>query len=242
MTKTTMMVATKDFTAVVDGVRQEIVAGADRAVPDHELVRLRPECWAPESAPAVRASGSVKAQASPKPGASAVAPKAHAGEPWRLGPPPARHDVELRAIAPAASTVRLAHRAYWSIRDLARASEDGRETGGLLLGRRAYAWQPLNILEATGPGGAQRAVGSLHLDHAHDIASEESCNIPRSRRGAGAPAMRDRGWQKSPYCAGFSARTPLFASLSGGSGLTALIGVSRLAVVSRVASCSCRTR
>ena len=68
MTKTTMMVATEDFTAVVDGVREEIVAGADRAVADHELVRLRPECWAPESAPAVRPSGSVKAKAPPKPG------------------------------------------------------------------------------------------------------------------------------------------------------------------------------
>ena len=51
-------------------------------------------------------------------------------------------------------------------------SEDGRETGGLLLGVRAYSWQPLKIQEATGPGRARRAVGSLHVDHAHDIAIE----------------------------------------------------------------------
>ncbi len=121
--------------------------------------------------------------------------------------------------SPATSTVRLADRAYWSIRDLARASEDGRETGGLLLGVRAHSWQPLKIHEATGPGDAERAVGSLRVDHAHDIAIERQYH--RDLDGQGGNIGH---WHTHPHP---RADRPSDADLASWNGYARLLGRTR---------------
>ena len=64
--------------------------------------------------------------------------------------------------------------AYSTIAYEALASEDGRETGGLLLGARTFSWQALRIVDATGPGpNATRARTEFLPDAAHDLDVEQ---------------------------------------------------------------------
>lgn len=100
---------------------------------------------------------------------------------WQLGPstPGARRKssprpVELRSGAPVL-TLRLASFAHGAIRDAARASADGRETGGLLLGPRlTYGERPV-IVDASGPGpSARRGAGDFGVDHAYCLAVERA--------------------------------------------------------------------
>lgn len=82
--------------------------------------------------------------------------------------------VVLRADASPTDSVVIGRSALQSIRAEARASLDGRETGGVLLGPRSFSsLDPLRIVDAGGPGAnAVREVGSFGPDHGHDIALE----------------------------------------------------------------------
>jgi hypothetical protein len=179
-----MMVATKSFNAELDGERVTITAGRDRVAPGHELVVRFPHHFKLETTqrhqPHQRRPGQgVVPQRKPRRSTSALVVDSR--EPtWRLAPAststPSRGDeVDLRADNTAPSTVRFGALAYDAIIELARASEDGRETGGLLLGYRTFSWQPLEILEVTGPGpSAQRSSGEFKMDHAYDLAVEHA--------------------------------------------------------------------
>jgi hypothetical protein len=225
-----MMIATQSFNATYDGETVSITAGRDRVQSGHELVARYPHQFKlvempQRQQPHQRRPGqSVVPQRKPRRSTSALVVDTR--EPtWRLAPAstptPSRGDeVELRAANTATSTVRFGALAYDAIIELARASEDGRETGGLLLGYRTFSWQPLEILEVTGPRpSAQRSSGAFKMDHAYDVAVEHGWM--RQLDGHGANLGH---WHTHPEA---SVGLPSEPDLGAWLGYSELLGVER---------------
>jgi hypothetical protein len=149
------------------GATDEYLAGAEHAVPSAGVTtngkRSAPhqEPMPPWHLPArLRGMGSAPQQA-PLP-------------PWHLAR--VREEapvVELRLDETSSVRVALADSARRTINEAARASRDGKETGGPLFGPPSL-WEPsLSVAVARGPGQGVRHVGAFDIDHLQTLLLEQ---------------------------------------------------------------------
>ncbi len=151
-----MLTAKRTFTATLDGELVQIIAGRDRVVEGHELVKRHPEAFAPEApltSPRRRSKPFVPVKRPPSSTPS-----------WRL--PEA---VELRTDTVADLQVDITPAARRDLLEHAQRAQDGRETGGALAGPLIQSWRPVRIFAAGGPGIlARRTPTRFVLDDFHD--------------------------------------------------------------------------
>jgi hypothetical protein len=140
-----------------------------------------------------------------RPGASRArsAPAAPAGPRWELPPPrsgkakgllpmPPEH-VEIRSKSASPTTIALSARSRRTLRDLARESSDGKETGGFFFGPHVRGWHQRADVRRVTRAIKDRAPGSARLDIGAVVAEKAEL------RQSGGDGIDEQGfWHTHP--------------------------------------------
>ena len=169
---------------------QELLLSPDISLlsPDHELVHRNPELFRPADPEDKTVRHRLEARTA---GARSVTRGPNSTSSVQVeGPTP-----ELRTGLSEVE-IKLSPKARRIIIEEARASRDGRETGGMLLGHPDRPWNPdITVSLAAGPGPrAKRRVGAFGADHGHDI--ELAGDFSRS----GSRLVQLGEWHTHPSC------------------------------------------
>jgi hypothetical protein len=167
-------------------------------------LELRPEQRAQERRRAAIVARALARQRQ-KPAAKRArsAPAAPTGPRWELPPPragkakgllpmPPEH-VEIRSKSASPTTIALSARSWRTLRDLARESSDGKETGGFFFGPHVRGWHERADVRWVTRAIKDRAPGSAKLDIGAVVAEKAEL------RQSGADGVDEQGfWHTHP--------------------------------------------